>query len=159
MISVNFNLPVRAVLTERGAKMYNDYFMERTVPPLLWRTKVAGDEIRTQLWQLCKFFGPSFANDRQEPCMLDNEFEFNEFDDMVTSPYIEPKYFFCNFLHNTEGCKFTADDKQDAQRRVDTYVRQQNRGSAKSDRVHIRGLREIPFGEYQALQVPTYLVK
>lgn len=159
MITIHTNVSVTIVLTKQGVDILNNYYQQLNLSEDLRPMHTAGQPFDIQLWRLAYIFGPYMYNGSTVVPFEGNEFALNEFSDQVTSPYKEPKYFLCTFLGLISDSKFTAEDKADAQRKADIYVQKQNKGEAKSDRIHIKGLKEITFQEFNASKAVTHMIK
>ena len=67
-MKVNINNFATVTLTERGAIVWNDYHAStRTMYPLSYPFKKAGDVVRDELWSIMHIFGNSLYNGRKTP--------------------------------------------------------------------------------------------
>lgn len=144
------NTSVDLVLTSAGAEQYNRACEAKNIPQSLWERAVAGTKVNMMLWNIGNYFVITAGS---EP-------PFENGDILLDGADVRPGRFFeARWLSTGTASKFLAVDKEDAKRRVEAYLRGQNKGEAKSDRLYVRSLRELTMEEYDASNGVTYLVK
>ena len=79
-MNLNLNDNVSVVLTEAGAKRYNEWHEQFIVglPVSRSKGKAAGDTLHAQLWMLFQTFGDSIHLGMSEVPFLDNEITLKE---------------------------------------------------------------------------------
>lgn len=75
-MKININDTVKVILTEAGARHYNEVWNEYTLYGIEPKNLVAGDILKTQLWCLMQDFGSEIG--MCQPLMFETEIEVVE---------------------------------------------------------------------------------